>query len=59
MILAGIQTIRTVPNSIPLAPNISWEIRAAVAAETGLPVIPNEADTVARLTGRSGRILFA
>ncbi len=29
---------------------------AAVAAETGLPVMPNDADMVATLNGRSGRI---
>ena len=30
---------------------------AAVAADTGLPVMPNDAEMVATLNGRSGRIL--
>ena len=44
---------------MPLAPNKSEEIMAAVAADTGLPVIPNEAAIVATLNGRSGRILVS
>ncbi len=31
---------------------------AAVAAETGLPVMPSDAAIVATLIGRSGRILL-
>ena len=44
---------------MPLAPNRSEEIMAAVAADTGLPVIPNEAAMVATLNGRSGRIFVS
>ena len=31
---------------------------AAVAADIGLPVMPSEAEMVATVMGRSGRILF-
>ena len=54
----GTQTISTVPSSIPLAPSRSWLISAAVAALTGLQVIPSEAAITLRLSGRSGRILL-
>ena len=55
----GIQIIKTVPNSMPFAPSKSWLINAAVAALTGLQVIPKEAAITLRLKGRSGLILFA
>ena len=53
---AGMQIISTSFSSIPLQPSKSVEIIAAVAAETGLPVMPNEAAIVATLIGRSGLI---
>ena len=54
---AGIQTRSMVPSSTPLQPSKSVLMMAAVAADTGLPVIPKEAAMVATLRGRSGRIL--
>ena len=59
IILAGRQTIRMVPNSIPCPPSRSEEIMAAMAADTGLLVMPNEAAMTERLIGRSGRVLLA
>ena len=54
---AGMQTMRMCFNSMPAPPNRSVLMTAAVAAETGLPVMPSEAAMVATLSGRSGRIL--
>ena len=56
---AGTQTIRIVPSSTPAPPKRSWEMMAAVAAETGEPVMPSEAEMTAKLKGHSGRILLA
>ena len=42
---------------MPLAPSSSCERMAAVAADTGEPVMPSEAEMVATLSGRSGRTL--
>ena len=42
---------------MPLLPNISSDKMAAVAADTGEPVQPSDADMVATLRGRSGRTL--
>ena len=42
---------------MPAPPNRSVLMTAAVAADTGLPVMPSEAAMVATLSGRSGRIL--
>ena len=53
---AGTQIINISFSSIPFPPSKSAEIMAAVAAETGLPVMPNEAAIAATLNGRSGRI---
>ena len=53
---AGTQTIRIVPSSTPAPPKRSWEM---MAAETGEPVMPSEAEMTAKLKGRSGRILLA
>ena len=47
---------RTLFTKLLLVKSKSVLIIAAVAAETGLPVIPNEAAMVATLNGRSGRI---
>ena len=41
----------------PCDPRRLWERMAAVAADTGEPVMPSEAAMAATLSGRSGRIL--
>ena len=48
-------TMRMSSMPMPYSPNIDWERMAAVAADTGEPVMPNDAETVATLNGRSGR----
>ena len=53
---AGIQIIITSFSSTPAPPSKSVLIMAAVAADTGLPVMPSEAAIVATLNGRSGLI---
>ena len=55
---AGIQTSRMSFSSMPCPPRRSVLMTAAVAADIGLPVIPNEAAMVATVIGRSGRILL-
>ena len=53
---AGIHTNMISFNSMPCPPNRSVEMTAAVAADIGLPVMPNEAAIVDTVMGRSGRI---
>ena len=53
---AGIHTIRMCFSSMPAPPSRSVLMTAAVAADTGLPVMPSEAAMVDTLSGRSGRI---
>ena len=55
MMEAGTVTIMTSIKPMPLAPSISSEMIAAVAADTGDPVQPSDAAMVAMLNGRSGR----
>ena len=52
MVIAMISVI-----PIPLSPNNISDTIAAVAADTGEPVHPNDAAIVATLRGRSGRTL--
>ena len=56
---AGMQTSRMSFSSMPLPPNRSVLMTAAVAADMGLPVMPSEAAIVATVMGRSGRILLS
>ena len=55
---AGMQMRRMSFSSMPRPPSRSVLMTAAVAAETGLPVMPSEAAIAATLIGRSGRILL-
>ena len=55
---AGIQMMRMSLSSMPRPPSRSALMTAAVAADTGLPVMPSEAATAATLSGLSGRILL-
>ena len=54
---AGMQTSMISLSSMPFPPSRSVLMMAAVAAETGEPVMPKEAAMVATLSGRSGQIL--
>ena len=51
-------TMRMSSMPMPCSPSIDCERMAAVAADTGEQVMPNDAVTVATLNGRSGRTLF-
>ena len=53
---AGMQISITSLSSTPAPPKRSVEMMAAVAADTGLPVMPSEAAMAETLIGRSGRI---
>ena len=53
---AGMHTTRMCFSSMPVPPRRSELMAAAVAADTGLPVMPSDAEMVDTLSGRSGRI---